>query len=98
MEDELNESQIENALSFYNENKDKIEIIGVAVGSKEEDVKKIIKQFNISYPVCMSDGKVENLYGGINAVPTTFIIDENGYIKTKRIGAMSKTELEKIMK
>jgi len=91
-------AEIPDFVAFYNENKDKIEIIGVAVGSKEEDVKKIIKQFNISYPVCMSDGKVENLYGGINAVPTTFIIDENGYIKTKRIGAMSKTELEKIMK
>lgn len=91
-------AEIPDFVEFYNKNKDKIEIIGIAVESKEEDIKKIVKQYNINYPVCVSDRKVEDLYGRISAVPTTFIIDENGYIKSKKIGRLSKSELNEILK
>jgi len=85
-------------VKFYNENKNKIEIIGVAVGSKENEVIEIVKKYRITYPVCISDKNIEKLYGPINAVPTSFIIDENGYIKEKKIGMMTEEELKRILK
>lgn len=91
-------AEIPDFVEFYNTNKNKVEIIGIVVGSKEEEIKNIVKQYNITYPVCISNRKIENLFGGINVVPTSFIIDENGYIKFKKIGIMDKTELEKILK
>lgn len=91
-------AEIPDFVKFYNENKEKVEIIGIAVGSKKEDVKEIIRKFNISYPVCLSDKKIEDLYGPIQYVPTTFFIDENGYIKFKKIGAMKEEELKEIIK
>lgn len=91
-------AEIPDFVKFYNENKGKVEIIGISVSSKEEDVKEMIKRYGITYPVCIGDEKIEKLYGPINAVPTTFIIDENGYIKYKKIGMMNEQELKEILK
>ncbi|NLG12296.1 MAG: hypothetical protein GX554_04650 [Elusimicrobia bacterium] len=41
----------------------------------------------------MSDRKMEDLYGGIRSIPTTFIIDKDGDIYQKKIGRMSENEL-----
>jgi len=62
------------------------------------EVEQIIKKYKITYPVCISDKGIEKLYGPINAVPTSFIIDENGYIKEKKIGIMTEEDLKKILK
>jgi len=90
--------EIPDFVKFYKEYKNKgIEIVGVAVGSKEKNVKELIKKFNIKYPVAMSDGKIEKLFGGIRFVPTTFIIDGKGNIIKKRVGMMGEGELKKIV-
>jgi len=91
-------AEIPDFVKFYNENKNKVEIIGIAVGSRERDVMEIVKKYKITYPVCIGDNKIEKLYGPINAVPTSFIIDENGYIKEKKIGIMNEEELKEILK
>ncbi|MCD6221757.1 TlpA family protein disulfide reductase [bacterium] len=91
--------EIPDFVKFYKENKEKgVVIIGIAVGSRPEDIKKMIKEFKINYPVCISDGKVEREYGGIRFVPTSFIIDKNGNIYKKQIGMMNKGQLEEIFK
>ncbi|MCM8762699.1 MAG: TlpA family protein disulfide reductase [Candidatus Omnitrophica bacterium] len=92
-------AEIPDFVKFYNSYKEKgVEIIGIAVSSDINDVKKIIGEKKINYPVCMSDGKVESQYGGIRAVPTTFIIDKQGNIYQKKIGSMSEKELTEIIK
>ena len=89
--------EIPDFVKFYNKNKEKVEIIGIAVGSSVSKVKRMIENYKISYPVVMSDGKVEKVYGGISGVPTTFIIDKNGNIYKKHIGLMRKENLKKIV-
>ena len=91
-------AEIPDFVKFYNENKNKVEIIGIAVGSKKAEVEEIIKRYKITYPVCMSDKEIEKLYGPINAVPTSFIIDEKGYLKEKKIGIMTEEDLKGILK
>jgi thiol-disulfide isomerase/thioredoxin len=91
-------AEIPDFVKFYNENKNKVEIIGIAVNSKESEIVEIIKKYKITYPVCISNEEIEKLYGPVNAVPTSFIIDENGYIKGKKIGIMKEDELKEIIK
>jgi|YelNatPaOPRAMG01_1025707.scaffolds.fasta_scaffold315393_2 peroxiredoxin len=91
-------AEIPDFVKFYNENKNKVEIIGIAVGSKENEVIEIIKKYKITYPVCISDKNIEKLYGPINMVPTSFIIDEKGYVKEKKIGIMTEEDLKGILK
>lgn len=90
--------EIPDFVKFYKEYKSKgVEILGVAIGSKEENVKELIKKFNINYPVAMSDGKIEKLFGGIRFVPTTFIIDKKGNIIKKKIGILKEKEIRSIV-
>ncbi|MDD3726463.1 MAG: TlpA disulfide reductase family protein [Candidatus Ratteibacteria bacterium] len=92
-------AEIPDFVRFYNTYREKgVEIIGVSVSSTANDTKKLIQEKNINYTICISDGKIESLYGGINAVPTTFIIDRQGNIYQKKIGAITETELTQIIK
>ena len=90
--------EIPDFVEFYNKNKGKIEIIGIAVNSPVSQVKNMIKKYKIRYPVVISDGKVEKLYGGIRYIPTTFIITKDGKIYKKHEGFMRKEDLEEILK
>jgi len=84
-------------VKFYNAYREKgVEVIGIAGGPIDE-IKKIISEEKITYPVCIGDRKVSDLYG-IQFVPTTFIIDKNGNIYHKKIGAMSEEEIIKLVK
>ena len=87
--------EIPDFVNFYSNYKEKgVEIIGVTTGNSSiDDIQKIIREKNISYTICMSDRKMEDLYGGIRSIPTTFIIDKDGDIYQKKIGRISENEL-----
>ena len=74
-------------------------IIGIAVNSKPDDVRELVKKYNITYFVAMDDGRVEKAYGPIPFVPTTFIIDKEGNLIPggKKIGMFKEGELEKVV-
>ena len=82
----------------YEKFKDKgLVIIGIATGSDEKNVKDVVQQDKITYPVVMGDESVESQYGGIRAIPTTFIIDREGNITDRKIGMFFTGELEKLV-
>lgn len=43
-------------------------------------VKSFVAKNGINYPVVMGDQKIASAYGGITAIPTTFVIDRAGKI------------------
>jgi len=62
-------------------------IIGVSVDEQGPAVvKPFIQRFAINYPVVMSNEKVLADYGGISAIPTTFIIDRDGNVVSAHQG------------
>jgi hypothetical protein len=46
----------------------------------------------------LGDEKVVENYGGIEAIPTTFIVDKNGNIADQHTGTMSLKQLEAKLK
>ncbi|MCM8807073.1 MAG: TlpA family protein disulfide reductase [Candidatus Omnitrophica bacterium] len=90
--------EIPEIVDFYNENKEKVGVISVVILSSKKDVEDLIKKYKINFPICLGDEKIADLFGGIIFLPTTFIIDEDGYIRLKINGAIGKVELEKILK
>jgi peroxiredoxin len=46
----------------------------------------------------MSDGKVDEAYGGITSIPTTFVIDQAGNIRQKYVGYQDKDVFENDIK
>ncbi len=61
-------------------------------------VKPFIQSYRVSYPVVLGNQRVADLYGGIQTIPTTFIIDRNGNIVDKVVGYHSKSYFEKKIK
>ncbi|MEI7811804.1 MAG: TlpA disulfide reductase family protein [Ignavibacteria bacterium] len=77
-----------------------LEIVGISVD--EEDTKKtvlpFIKEYSINYPVVYANNQVRLDYGGIQSIPTSFIIDKNGKIVTSYEGLTSKSNYENEIK
>ena len=57
-------------------------------------MKKFVRQFGVNYPIVMGNQKVVEAYGGIIAVPTTFVIDRHGRIASRHIGYEDKAAFE----
>jgi thiol-disulfide isomerase/thioredoxin len=54
-------------------------MLAVDLQEDREDVSSFIRQMGLTFPVGIDDGSIGRMYG-ISAIPTTFIIDQNGYI------------------
>jgi thiol-disulfide isomerase/thioredoxin len=66
---------------------DKFEIIALATDEDDPDeVRRFVLQSGINYRVAMSSDAVLRDYGGIAALPTSFVIDPEGRIVQKHVG------------
>jgi thiol-disulfide isomerase/thioredoxin len=71
-------------------------VIGVSLDEQgPEVVKKFVKRFGVTYPIVIGNEKVVEAYGGIDAIPTTFVIDRQGHIVSRHIGYDDKAVFEK---
>ena len=57
--------------------KDDLAVIGASLDRTPDPVGPFIKKKAIRYPVIMADEALNEAYGGIQAIPTTFILDRN---------------------
>ena len=81
---------------FERQNKDKgFAVIGVAMDEEGWDVVKPFAQhFGINYRLVVGDDSTAQLYGGVDALPTTFLIDREGKIASIHVGLSSKSDFE----
>jgi len=83
----------------YRKYKDKgFEILAISTDSSVDPIKKFVKEFKVSFPVLLDDGKVSNLYS-IQGLPTSFLIDREGKVVKVRLGKYKEIErdLKKIL-
>jgi peroxiredoxin len=79
--------------------KNGLAVVGISVDEGGAAVvKRFAQQSGMNYPVVLADDKTTHAFGGIEAVPTTFIIDREGRIVTKHLGFTEKDEFEKELK
>lgn len=50
-------------------------------------VKAFAAKHGVNYPLVMADEAVVAAFGGIEAIPTTFLIDRKGMIRDRKVGA-----------
>jgi len=74
-------------------------VVGISVDEGGAAVvKRFAQQSGMNYPVVLADEKTPRAFGGIKAIPTTFIIDREGRIVAKHLGFTEKDEFEKELK
>ena len=70
-------------------------VVGVAMDEPgAEVVKPFVKKSGIEYVVLLGDTYTANRYGGVNALPTTFVIDRQGRVIKKYVGYRSLESFE----
>jgi len=74
-----------------------VQVIGVSMDDRPEPVRTFYQQFKMNYPVVMGNAKIGDLYGGILGLPIALLIDRNGRIYAKHIGATDVSVIEKEM-
>lgn len=66
-------------------------VLGVSMDDDGwEAVKPYITQKKINYRVVLGDDNVGNLYGGIESLPSTFVIDRDGKVASVHIGLVGR--------
>lgn len=76
--------------------KDGLVIIGISLDEKGPAVvKQFAAKMGVNYQMVMADDKIVEAFGGIEAIPTTFIIDRAGKIRDRKVGAEPTAEYEK---
>lgn len=73
----------------------KFAVLGISMDEDGWDsVKPYLEQRRINYRVMIGTEELSQLYGGIDALPTTFMIDREGRIASKHEGLVSKSAYE----
>ena len=72
------------------------EILGLAddVDAGKDVIAKTAHQLGVTYPILLTDGKVQKAYGGLDVLPMSFYVDRNGTVVEVTAGLGSKDELE----
>jgi len=72
-------------------------VVGLSVDDTVEQLKPFVTQFKMNYPVLVGLGNdaIQEAYGPIWGLPTTFLIGRDGKICKKHMGLTSKEQFEK---
>ena len=72
-----------------------LQIVGVAMDdASKEDIAKFAKDMGVNYPILIGKESVGDQYGGVPALPETFVIGRDGKFVDKIIGLRGRSEIE----
>jgi peroxiredoxin len=60
-------------------------------------VQRFVERHGVNYPIVMGDAAVAEAFGGVQSIPTTFLIDRQGQIRDRKVGAMEREEYEPLV-
>jgi peroxiredoxin len=75
-------------------------VLGISIDRKRETIEGVLKKVPVSYPVLIDlKGEVSSKKYTVIAIPSTYLIDQNGFIKERLMGGYDFTSpsvIEKI--
>jgi peroxiredoxin len=72
-----------------------VQFIGIAIDPENKGkMKQLVEKLKIPYPILLGNEEISDKYGGMNAIPVTFLIDRKGMIRAHYIGMRQKSDLE----
>ncbi|MHB8502129.1 MAG: TlpA family protein disulfide reductase [Candidatus Acidiferrales bacterium] len=95
-------AEIPDLVALQEQYKGRLQIIGLNVDDDDAaEVQKYVAETGINYPVAMASDDVRKEYGGIPALPTSFVLDTEGRVVQKHVGlwdpAVYETEIRALL-
>ena len=82
-------------IEFERKHKDRgFAVVGVSMDDGWSEIRPFLSENRVNYRVVLGDDAVAQLYGGVENLPTTFVIDREGKIVSQHIGLVSKPKYE----
>ena len=83
-------------MDFERKYKDKgFAVIGVSMDEEGWDVvKPFVNHMAINYRIVLGNDEVAQSFGGVDALPTTFLIDRDGKVAAVHVGVAAKSDIE----
>lgn len=83
-------------IEFEQKHKDQgFSVLGVAMDEDGwEAVRPYITMKKVNYRVLLGNDNVGQLYGGIDSLPTTFLLDREGRVASTHVGLVSKSDYQ----
>jgi len=79
--------EIPELISLQRQYKDRLQIIGVSEDDDPpEKVLQFVQKVGINYPVIMATTELTDAYGGVPALPTSFVINAQGRVMQRHTG------------
>ena len=81
---------------FQRKYKDRgFEVVGISMDDDGwKSINPFVRQKKINYRIVLGDDTTGDLYGGLEALPTTFVIDRSGRIAAVHVGLASRKDFE----
>lgn len=64
------------------------------VDAGKDAIAKAAQKTGVTYPILLTDGKVQKAYGGVDVLPMSFYVDRNGVVVEETAGLGPKDEIE----
>ena len=74
-----------------------LQTLGIALSSDPTQIRFLVKQLGLEYPVLIGNDKVSDAYGSISVVPTTVIVDKEGNVAQRIEGTRKKEVFMKLI-
>ena len=72
-----------------------LSIVGISVDEAGPGaVRSFVPRHNLNYTIVMTDGRVELDFGGIEFIPTSFLVDRDGNLIDKWVGYTEEADFE----
>lgn len=86
--------EIPDLIDLQEDYEDELIIIGLSFDGAASTVKTFYNNNDMNYPVLMATDEMDSEYGGVSAIPTTFIIDLDGNISETIVGSRTYENFE----
>jgi thiol-disulfide isomerase/thioredoxin len=74
---------------------DRLVVIGLSIDTRPPaEVEQFAQQFHINYPVAVVGEGVQQAFGGIPAVPSTFVVSPEGKMMQRHVGSLEPARTE----
>jgi cytochrome c biogenesis protein CcmG/thiol:disulfide interchange protein DsbE len=95
-------AEIPDLVELQKKYKDRLQILGLAVDDEDLGaIKKFAARFGVNYPVALATNEIRLQYGGIPALPTSFVLDSEGRVVQKHEGlrdpVLYETEIRSLL-
>jgi len=82
-------------IEFQSQHRDGLAVLGVSMDDEGwEVVKPFVAKAKMNYRVLIGNDQTSQAYGGIDALPTTFLIDRAGRIAAVHVGLVNRKDFE----